>query len=94
VHMHDQYANMARVIKEHWHVVELARTAMENLGITPVIEPVRGGTDGSKISFMGIPAPNLFAGGENFHGRFEYVSLQSMERAVDVIIEIARLVAE
>ena len=94
VELHDQYYNMARVIKEHWQVVELARTAMENLGIEPLIEPVRGGTDGSKISFMGIPTPNLFAGGENFHGRFEYVSLQSMERAVDLIIEIARLAAE
>ena len=61
---------------------------MEDLGITPIIEPIRGGTDGSKISFMGIPTPNIFAGGENMHGRFEYVSLQTMERAVDTIIGI------
>lgn len=61
---------------------------MENLGIKPLIEPVRGGTDGSKISFMGIPTPNIFAGGENMHGRFEFVSLQTMEKAVDVILGI------
>ena len=61
---------------------------MESLDIQPVIEPIRGGTDGSKISFMGIPTPNLFAGGENMHGRFEYVSLETMERAVDTIIGI------
>ena len=61
---------------------------MENLGIKPLIEPVRGGTDGSKISFMGIPTPNIFAGGENMHGRFEFVSLETMEKAVDVILGI------
>ena len=61
---------------------------MENLGIKPLIEPVRGGTDGSKISFMGIPTPNIFAGGENMHGRFEFVSLETMEQAVDVILGI------
>ena len=60
--------------------VELAKEVMEELDITPVIEPIRGGTDGSKISFMGIPTPNLFAGGENMHGRYEYVSLQTMEK--------------
>lgn len=72
-------------------VVDLAKQAMLNLDITPNIFPVRGGTDGSKISFMGITTPNLFAGGENMHGRFEYVSLQTMEKAVDLIIEIANL---
>ncbi|HHV3436140.1 TPA: peptidase T, partial [Streptococcus agalactiae] len=61
---------------------------MEELDIKPIIEPIRGGTDGSKISFMGIPTPNLFAGGENMHGRFEFVSLQTMEKAVDVILGI------
>ena len=66
----------------------LLREVMEDLGITPIIEPIRGGTDGSKISFMGLPTPNIFAGGENMHGRFEYVSLQTMERAVDTIIGI------
>ena len=85
----DQYYNMAEVIEKDMSIVTLAETAMKNLGITPKIEPVRGGTDGSKISFMGIPTPNIFAGGENMHGRFEYVSLQTMERAVDTIIGIA-----
>jgi len=91
VDMHDQYYNMARIIEQDMTPVELARAAMVKLGIDPVIQPVRGGTDGSKISFMGIPTPNLFAGGENFHGRFEYVSLQSMEKAVDVILEIVQM---
>ncbi len=64
---------------------------MENLDIVPIIEPIRGGTDGSKISFMGLPTPNLFAGGENMHGRFEFVSVQTMEKAVDTLLEIIRL---
>ena len=84
----DQYYNMKQVIEKDMTPVDLAKEVMEDLGITPIIEPIRGGTDGSKISFMGIPTPNLFAGGENMHGRFEYVSLQTMERAVDTIIGI------
>lgn len=87
----DQYYNMAEVIEKDMSIVTLAETAMTNLGITPKIEPVRGGTDGSKISFMGIPTPNIFAGGENMHGRFEFVSVQTMEAAVATIIEIAKL---
>ncbi|MFQ7255151.1 MAG: peptidase T [Streptococcus sp.] len=86
----DQYYNMKQVIEKDMTPVNLAKEVMEDLGITPIIEPIRGGTDGSKISFMGIPTPNLFAGGENMHGRFEYVSLQTMERAVDTIIGIVR----
>ena len=84
----DQYYNMKQVIEKDMTPVNLAKEVMEDFGITPIIEPIRGGTDGSKISFMGIPTPNLFAGGENMHGRFEYVSLQTMERAVDTIIGI------
>ena len=84
----DQYYNMRQVIEKAMMPVELAKEVMEDLGIVPVIEPIRGGTDGSKISFMGIPTPNLFAGGENMHGRYEYVSLQTMEKAVDVILGI------
>ena len=84
----DQYYNMRQVIEKDMMPVELAKEVMEDLGIVPVIEPIRGGTDGSKISFMGIPTPNLFAGGENMHGRYEYVSLQTMEKAVDVILGI------
>lgn len=91
VDMHDQYYNMIDVIKDHMEVVELAERAMKSLGIQPDEEAVRGGTDGSKISFMGIPTPNLFAGGENMHGRYEYVALESMEKSVDVILKINEL---
>lgn len=87
----DQYYNMREVIEKDMTVVDLAKDALENLAIKPLIFPVRGGTDGSKISFMGLPTPNLFAGGENMHGRFEYVSEQTMERATDVLIEIVKL---
>lgn len=88
--VNDQYYNMKKVIEKDMTPIELAKEVMEDLNIKPVIEPIRGGTDGSKISFMGIPTPNLFAGGENMHGRFEFVSLQTMEKAVDVIIGIVR----
>lgn len=88
--VNDQYYNMKKVIEKDMTPVELAKEVMEDLDIKPVIEPIRGGTDGSKISFMGIPTPNLFAGGENMHGRFEFVSLQTMEKAVDVIIGIVQ----
>ena len=90
VHLNDQYYNMKKVIEKDMTPIELAKEVMEDLNIKPVIEPIRGGTDGSKISFMGIRTPNLFAGGENMHGRFEFVSLQTMEKAVDVIIGIVR----
>ena len=88
--VNDQYYNMKKVIEKDMTPVELSKEVMEDLDIKPVIEPIRGGTDGSKISFMGIPTPNLFAGGENMHGRFEFVSLQTMEKAVDVIIGIVQ----
>ena len=88
VHLHDQYYNMKQVIEKDMTPINIAKKVMEDLDIQPIIEPVRGGTDGSKISFMGIPTPNLFAGGENMHGRFEFVSLQTMEKAVDVILGI------
>ncbi|CAN2923831.1 peptidase T [Streptococcus dysgalactiae] len=86
----DQYYNMKTIIEKDMTPVNLAKEVMEDLYITPIIEPIRGGTDGSKISFMGIPTPNIFAGGENMHGRFEFVSLQTMEQAVDVILGIVR----
>lgn len=91
VDMYDQYYNMQEIIEKDMSIVELAKQAMIDLEIEPVIEPVRGGTDGSKISYLGIPTPNLFAGGENMHGRFEFVSLQVMEKATDVIVKIAEL---
>lgn len=91
VNMYDQYYNMREIIEKDMSIIEVAKKAMENLDIKPVIEPVRGGTDGSKISYMGIPTPNIFAGGENMHGRFEFVAVESMEKATDVIVEIIRL---
>ena len=94
VEIKDQYYNMGEIIKDHMNVVEIAKKAMENLGINPVIEPIRGGTDGSKISFMGLPTPNIFAGGENFHGKYEFVALESMILATDVIVEIVKLNGE
>ena len=90
----DEYYNMGEIIKDHMYVVDIAKQAMENLGIKPLIKAIRGGTDGSKISFMGLPTPNIFAGGENFHGKYEFVALESMEKATDVIVEIAKLNAE
>ncbi|OJF90967.1 peptidase T [Alkalibacterium sp. 20] len=92
--MKDSYYNMRDVIEKDMRPVEVADKAMRNLGIEPDIKPIRGGTDGSKISFMGLPTPNIFAGGENFHGRYEFVTVESMEKAKDVLIEIARLAAE
>lgn len=91
MNLFDQYYNMREIIEKDMSIVELVEEAMTNIGIKPIIEPVRGGTDGSKISYMGIPTPNIFAGGENMHGRFEYVALESMEKATKLIVEIARL---
>ena len=88
VHLHNQKKKKKKVIEKDMTPINIAKKVMEDLDIQPIIEPIRGGTDGSKISFMGIPTPNLFAGGENMHGRFEFVSLQTMEKAVDVILGI------
>ncbi|VTS13693.1 peptidase T [Streptococcus pseudoporcinus] len=90
VTLYDQYYNMRKIIEKDMTPVELAKEVMEDLSIEPIIEPIRGGTDGSKISFMGIPTPNIFAGGENMHGRFEFVSLETMEKAVQVIVGIVQ----
>lgn len=90
----DQYYNMAEVIEKDMTSVELAKKAMEDLDIKPLIHPIRGGTDGSKISFMGIPTPNIFAGGENMHGRFEFVAVESMVKATEVVIRIIELNAQ
>lgn len=90
----DQYYNMKDKIEPVKEIVDIAYQAMKNLDIEPVIQPIRGGTDGSQLSYMGLPTPNIFAGGENFHGRFEFVSAETMEKAVNVIIEIARLFEE
>lgn len=87
----DQYFNMREKIEPVRHIVDIAKQAMENLGIRPDVKPIRGGTDGSQLSYMGLPTPNIFTGGENYHGRYEYVSVDDMVKATSVIIEIARL---
>ncbi|MFC3418769.1 peptidase T [Salinicoccus hispanicus] len=92
--MSDQYYNMRDKIEPRMEIVEYARKAMEKLDITPIIQPVRGGTDGSQLSYKGLPTPNIFTGGENFHGKFEYISIDNMEKAVNVITEISRIAAE
>ena len=92
--MKDQYYNMAEKVEPVMHIVDLAREAIQNVGLTPITTPIRGGTDGSRLSFMGLPCPNIFAGGLNFHSRYEYVPLESMEKATQTIIEIARLMHE
>jgi tripeptide aminopeptidase len=92
--MSDSYYNMREVIEKDMKCVDLAKQAMINLDIVPIIKPIRGGTDGSKISFMGIPTPNIFTGAENYHGPFEFASLNDMQKAIEVIVEIVRLNAE
>jgi tripeptide aminopeptidase len=89
--MKDSYYNMKEKIEEEMIVVEIAKKAMESLSIEPRIEPVRGGTDGAHLSFMGLPTPNIFTGGHNFHGRYEYIPISSMDKAVMVIVKIAEL---
>lgn len=91
VELGDQYYNMREKIEPVFEIVEIAKKAMENLNIEPIIEPIRGGTDGSQLSYMGLPTPNIFAGGENMHGKFEFVSAETMEKATQVIIEIVKL---
>ncbi len=89
----DQYYNMREKVEPMMFIVDLAEKAMLELGITPLIKPIRGGTDGSRLSYMGLPCPNIFAGGHNFHGKYEYVPVESMQKAVDVIVKIAELTA-
>lgn len=86
--MEDQYYNMREKIEPVYHIVEQAKQAMIELGIKPVIKPIRGGTDGARLSYMGVPCPNLFTGGHNYHGKLEFISLESMEKAVSVILKI------
>lgn len=87
----DQYYNMRDKIEPVKEIVEIAKTAMTSLDIEPIIEPIRGGTDGSQLSYMGLPTPNIFTGGENFHGKYEFISVDNMEKAVKVIVEICKL---
>lgn len=90
----DQYFNMRKQVEPHYHIVEKAVKAMEMAGITPLIKPIRGGTDGARLSFMGLPCPNIFAGGHNFHGRYEYIPLESMVKATEVILNVIKLYSE
>ena len=90
----DQYYNMRKMVEPHPQVIDNALAAMRDADVEPLVRPIRGGTDGARLSFMGLPCPNIFAGGMNFHGKFEYCSLNSMEKAVKVIINIAKRWAE
>jgi tripeptide aminopeptidase len=94
IELKDQYFNMREKVEPVYHIVEIAEEAMTSLGITPLIKPIRGGTDGSQLSFMGLPCPNIFAGGHNFHGKYEYVPVQSMAKATEVIVKICELTAK
>ncbi|MGL5647826.1 MAG: peptidase T [Clostridium sp.] len=90
----DQYRNMKEMVEPEMHIIETAEKAMKMADVVPTIKPIRGGTDGARLSFMGLPCPNIFTGGENFHGRFEYVVVESMEKAVETIVNIAKLYGE
>ncbi|MDP2423867.1 MAG: peptidase T [Bacteroidales bacterium] len=90
----DQYFNMRQQVEPAMHIIETARKAMEMAGIEPHIKPIRGGTDGARLSYMGLPCPNLFSGGHNFHGKHEYIPLESMLKAVEVILNIVKLYSE
>ena len=93
IEMRDQYYNMREKIEPVMHIIDLAEEAMKTVGVTPVIKPIRGGTDGARLSFEGLPCPNIFAGGENFHSRYEYLPIKSLEAAKDVVLEIVKMVA-
>ncbi|MGL4874145.1 MAG: peptidase T [Clostridium sp.] len=90
----DQYKNMKEMVEPEMHIVDTAEKAMKMADVVPTIKPIRGGTDGARLSFMDLPCPNIFTGGENFHGRFEYVVIESMEKAVETIVNIAKLYGE
>ena len=90
VEIREQYRNMYEVVKDYRYLVDIAESVMKAQGITPNLEPIRGGTDGSRLSYMGLPTPNIFTGGENFHGRFEFISIDVMEQATNVVVGIAK----
>ena len=93
VELKDQYYNMRQQIEPVMHIIDIARQAMEEAGVTPKVKAIRGGTDGAQLSFKGLPCPNIFAGGLNFHGRYEFVPIQSMEKAMNVVVKIAEITA-
>ena len=90
----DQYYNMKEKIDPQMHVIDLVLHAMQDCGVAPKVKPIRGGTDGAQLSFKGLPCPNIFAGGVNFHGPYEFVSIQVMEKALEVIVRICELTAD
>ncbi|WP_421918667.1 peptidase T [Marinifilum sp.] len=92
--MTNQYYNMREKVEPVKYIVDIAEEAMKEVGVSPMVIPIRGGTDGSRLSYMGLPCPNIFAGGHNFHGRFEYVPVQSMQKAVDVILKIVEMISK
>ena len=94
IEIKDQYYNMREKIEPVMHIIDIAEDAMRIAGVEPHVVPIRGGTDGAQLSFKGLPCPNIFAGGLNFHGRYEFIPIPSMEKATQVIVEIARIVAE
>ncbi|MGB2684404.1 MAG: tripeptide aminopeptidase PepT, partial [Olleya sp.] len=94
IEIKDQYFNMKEKVEPVMHIVDIAEEAMKQLNIKPLIKAIRGGTDGSQLSYMGLPCPNIFAGGHNFHGRYEYVPVESMIKATEVICKIAEITAE
>ncbi len=93
IEVKDQYYNMREKVEPVIHIVDYAFEAMTAVGVTPIVKPIRGGTDGARLSFMGLPCPNIFGGGHNFHGRYEFIPIQSMKKAVEVIVKIAEIVA-
>jgi tripeptide aminopeptidase len=94
IELHDQYYNMREMVEPKKHIIDIAFRAMELAGVTPKVKPIRGGTDGAQLSFKGLPCPNIFAGGLNFHGRYEFVPVQSIEKAMMTVVKIAELVAQ
>ena len=91
IEIRDQYYNMREKIEPCMHIVELAKSAMESVGVTPNVKPIRGGTDGARLSFEGLPCPNIFAGGENFHSRYEYLPIPSLKKAMEVVLQIIQM---
>ena len=90
----DQYFNMKEKILPHFHLIENAQKAMEEAGVQPQILPIRGGTDGATLSYKGLPCPNLCTGGYNYHGRFEYITSQSMDKVVEILLNIVKIYAQ
>ena len=94
VDMKDSYFNMKEQLRDHMHLIENAKLAMQEVGVTPKVAPIRGGTDGARLSYMGLPCPNLCTGGHNFHGKYEYICVQSMEKTVEILLKIVELYSE